>query len=79
MQMLEDLPIEAIPTAEATKLQRLHSTIQLSCMREWPKEFLQPETSTPEFNSVISKKISAENHTLLGHTTGADLDSIRTP
>jgi len=24
-------------------------------MREWPKEFLQPETSTPEFNSVISE------------------------
>ena len=55
IQMLEDLPIEAIPTTEATKLQRLYSTIQLSCMREWPKEFLQPETSTPEFNSVISE------------------------
>jgi len=55
IQMLEDLPIEAIPTTEVTKLQRLYSTIQLSCMREWPKEFLQPETSTPEFNSVISE------------------------
>jgi len=53
--MLEELPTEAIPTTEATKLQRLRSTMQLSCMREWPKEFLQPETSTPEFNSVISE------------------------
>jgi len=41
IQLLEDQPIEAIPTAEATKLQRLHRTIQLSWMREWPKEFLQ--------------------------------------
>ena len=48
IQMLEELPTEAIPTTEATKLQRLHSTMQLSCMCEWPKEFLQPETSTPE-------------------------------
>ena len=55
LQMLEELPTEAIPTTEATKLQRLHSTIQLSCMCEWPKEFLQPETSTPEFNLVISE------------------------
>jgi hypothetical protein len=53
--MLEELPTEAIPTTETTKLQRLHSTMQLSCMCDWPKEFLQPETSTPEFNSVISE------------------------
>ena len=50
IQMLEELPTEVIPTTEVTKLQRLYSTIQLSCMREWSKEFLQPETSTPEFN-----------------------------
>jgi len=55
MQMLEDLPIEAIHTTEATKLQRLHSAIQLSCIREWPKVFLQPEASTLEFNLVISE------------------------
>jgi len=53
--MLEDLPIEAIHTTVATKLQRLHSVIHLSSIREWPKTFLQPETSTPEFNSVISE------------------------
>ena len=55
LQMLEDLPIEAIHTTVATKLQRLHSVIQLSYIREWPKAYLQPETSTPEFNLVISE------------------------
>jgi len=55
MQMLEDLPIEAIRTTVATKLKRLHSVIQLSHISEWPKAFLQPETSTPEFNLVISE------------------------
>jgi len=55
MQMLEDLPIEAIHTTVATKLQRLHSVIQLSYIREWPEVFLQPETSTPEFDLVISE------------------------
>jgi len=45
----------AEPTAEVTKLQRLHRIIQLSRVREWPKEILQPETSTPEFNLVISE------------------------
>ena len=54
-QMLEDLPIEAIHTSVATKLQRLDSTIQLSDIREWPRMFLQPETSTPDFSSVISE------------------------
>jgi urease gamma subunit len=58
LQMLEDLPIEAIHTTVATKLQRLHSVIQLSYIHhddEWPKAYLQPETSTPEFNLVISE------------------------
>jgi len=54
-QMLEDLPIEAIHTSVTTKLQRLDSTIQLSDIREWPRMFLQPETSTPDFSSVISE------------------------
>jgi len=53
--MLEDLPIEAIRTTVATKLKQLHSVIQLSHISEWPKAFLQPETSTPEFNLVISE------------------------
>jgi len=77
MQMLEDLPIEAIPTAEATKLQRLHSTIQLSCMREWPKEFLQSETSTPEFNSVISEIAEFETMRLgFLHMTKETIQSV---
>jgi len=53
--MLEDLLIEAIHTTEATKLQRLHIVIQLSYIREWPTVFLQPETSTLEFDLVISE------------------------
>jgi len=58
--MLEDLPIEAIHTTVATKLQRLRSVIQLSDIGEWPKMFLQPETSTPEFNSVIDENAEFE-------------------
>ena len=54
-QMLEDLPIEAIHKSVATKLQRLNSAIQLSNIWEWPRMFLQPETSTPDFSSVISE------------------------
>ena len=58
--MLEDLPIEAIHTTEATKLQRLHSVIQLSYIREWRTVFLQPETSTLEFDLVISEIVEFE-------------------
>ena len=53
--MLEDLPTEAIPMAECKKLQRLHRILQLSRLGGWPEESLQPETSTPEFNLVISE------------------------
>jgi hypothetical protein len=53
--MLEVLPIGATRTTVVTKLQWLLSAIQLSDLREWPRMFLQPETSTPGFNSVISE------------------------
>ena len=54
-QMLEVLPIEATHTTVVTKLQWLFSAIQVSDLREWPRMYLQPETSTPGFNSVISE------------------------
>jgi len=53
--MLEDLPTEAIPTAEGKKLQQMHRILQLSRMLDWPKECLQPETSTQGFDLVISE------------------------
>jgi len=53
--MLEVLPIEATHTTVVTKLQWLFSAIQVSDLREWPRMYLQPETSTPGFNSVISE------------------------
>jgi len=53
--MLEVLPIGVTRTPVATKLQWLLSAIQLSDLQEWPSMFLQPEISTPGFNSVISE------------------------
>jgi hypothetical protein len=53
--MLEALPIKATHKSVGTKLQWLLSAIQLSHLREWPRLFLQPEISTPGFNSVISE------------------------
>jgi len=53
--MLEDLPTEAIPTAEGKKLQQLHRILQLSRMPDWPGECLQPEMSTSGFDLVISE------------------------
>ena len=53
--MLEELPAEAIPTAEGKKLQQLHRILQLSRMPDWPGECLQPEISTPGFDVVISE------------------------
>jgi len=53
--MLEELPAEAIPTAEGKKLQQLQRILQLSRMPGWPGECLQPEISAPEFDVVISE------------------------
>ena len=53
--MLEELPAEAIPTADSKKLQPLHRILQQSRMPGWPVECLQPEISTPEFDVVISE------------------------
>jgi len=53
--MMEDLPTEAIPTAEGEKLQQLHRILQLSRMLDWPGECLQSEISTLEFDLVISE------------------------
>jgi len=58
--MLEDLPTEAIPTAEGKKLQQLHRTLQLSRMVDWPGECLQPEICTPGFDLVISEMAEFE-------------------
>jgi len=53
--MLEELPTEAIPTADSKILQQIHRTLQNSMMPGWPVEWFQPETSTPGFDVVISK------------------------
>jgi len=41
--------------AEGKKLKRLHGILLLSRLHEWPEASLQPETSTPGFNLVISE------------------------
>jgi len=53
--MLEELPTEAIPTADGKILQQIHRTLQNSMMPGWPVEWLQSETSTPGFDVVISE------------------------
>jgi len=53
--MLEELPAEAIPTADSKKFQQLHRILQQSRMPGWPGGCLQPEISTLEFDGVISE------------------------
>jgi len=53
--MLEELPEEAILTAESKILQQLHSILQHSRLLGWPMGCLHPEISTPDFDGVISE------------------------
>ena len=53
--ILEELPTEAIPTADSTILQQMHRTLQNSMLSGWPEEWLQPETFTPGFDVMISE------------------------
>jgi len=53
--MLEELPTEAIPTADSKILQQMHRILQNSMLPGWPQEWLQPETSTPGFDVFISE------------------------
>jgi len=53
--MLEELPTEAIPTADSKILQQMHRTLQNSMLPGWPEEWLQPETFTPGFDVMISE------------------------
>jgi len=53
--ILEELPVEAIPTDDSKKLQHLHRVLQHRRIPVWPVGCLQPETFTPGFDGVISE------------------------
>jgi len=53
--MLEELLIKAIPTVDSKILQQIHRNLQNSMMPGWPEEWLEPETSTPGFDVIISE------------------------
>jgi len=62
--MLEELPTEAIPTAESKILQQLHRILQNSMLLSWPQEWLWPEICTEGFDDIISEIAQFESQRL---------------
>ena len=63
-EKLESLPREAIPMAESKILLQMHRNIQYSILRNWPQEWLRPETSTAGFDDIISEIAQFESQGL---------------